>query len=190
MAQEINLVPEIAEEEIKKGVYKRKGNLVAIVSLLVVIAITLGFFGVELLLFGWSEKIDSDTKTAKEEILDQKATDITHRSLVDKLQKAADFLSSRVSYTLGFSTLVDILENSDTVLKESDFASNGIVTVTGEAASSTQLGKILEMFSTSSTFSAARVSSLTGGAGKPYTFTVDFRFNKKGLAQEQKKAGQ
>ena len=189
MAQEINLVPEIAEEEIKKGVYRQKSNVAALVSLVIVVAIILGLFGAQLLLLFLEKRTDSDTQKARDAISAQKDKDITRRSLVEKLTKAQEFLALRSPYSVGFGSLIKLAADSNLILKETKFEESGIVTVTGEAASSAELAKLitsLDAASFTKNFAEAQLVSLTGSSGKPYTITLDFRFLKqKGAGGDQ-----
>jgi len=191
MAQEINLVPEIAEEEIKKGVYRRKTNVAALVSLFIVVAIILGLFGAQLLLLLLEKKAASDIEQAKNEIKAQLNKDITHRALVEKLTRAQDFLALRNPYSVGFDRLVKLVTDSGVVLKEVKFGENGIVALTADAATSTELSKLisgLEDAGFSKSFAGAQLTSLTGSVGKPYIMTLDFRFVKQEAGANQKKS--
>ena len=176
---EINLVPEIAQEEIKKGVYRRKSNIAAIVSLVVIGVIIGSLFAAQLALFVWGNKVESDTKTAEDIILSEKEKYITRNSLVDKLKKAESFLAARVPYSAGFTELAAVLKDTNVVLKQADFGEDDLVTVSGEAANSTDLDKLISVLvsdKTKKTFGAVQLVSLTGTKENPYTFTVDFRF--------------
>lgn len=176
---EINLVPEIAEEEIKKGGYKRKSNIVAILSLLFIGAVIGGLFAVQLALYGWRVKVDSDTKNAESYILSEKEKDINRRSLVEKLKRAESFLNTRIPYSAGVEELINVFKETSVVLKNVNFEKDDIVSISGEAANSADLDKLITSLisnKTAKTFSTVELVSLVGTKDKPYTFTIDFRF--------------
>ncbi|MCH7541978.1 hypothetical protein IH981_04370, partial [Patescibacteria group bacterium] len=99
MAQDINLLPEISEAEVKSGAYRRKINFTAVASLLVVAAILLALFGYWLFLAAQSRRIDSQTKEAESVILSQSRKEITRRSLVEKLDEVDKFILGVIPYS-------------------------------------------------------------------------------------------
>ena len=183
MVKEINLVPEIAEAEIKKGVYKKKSNLAAVISLLFFGGLIALVFALQALLFIWGEKIERDTKGAEELILSQKEKDITRRALVDKLKKAESFLSTRIPYSAGLGELMAVFKDTNVILKDASFEEDNVVNISGQAANSADLDKLLNALvggSAANAFGGLQLVTLSGNKDKPYTFTVDFRFPKPG----------
>ncbi|HEX7456530.1 MAG TPA: hypothetical protein VF303_03625 [Candidatus Nanoarchaeia archaeon] len=197
MAQGIELLPEIAVGETEKGVYKRSVNIVAIVALLIAAAILFGLFGYQFFLTSTVKRIETQTRAAEKKILSASRKEITHRLLVDKLDKAEEFLSSQLPHSEGFKELINVLKSSGAILTESKFENNGTLTITGEAVNSKILSKLVAGLTNedvADTFGDVKLVSLTkekvskGCKEKPkealpYIFTIDVKFLKKGIQE-------
>jgi hypothetical protein len=188
MAEDINLLPqEAAEKETKKGTYNRTVNIAAIVSLLVVAAILLGLFGYQLFLSTTIKRIDSQTKEAEQNILDQSRKEITHRALVEKLEDASKFLSSQLRYSSDYKIIINVLKKSKATLTEGKLDNDGSFSVTGEAKSSRNLQKFINGLTSTGVnddLNEVRLVSLTKIPKEPYKFVIDYKVLKKGLLEE------
>ena len=192
MAEDINLLPQEADEkEVKKGSYNRTINIAAIVSLLVVAALLIGLFGYQLLLASSSKRIDYQTQDAEQSILDQSGKEITHRALVEKLDDASKFLSSRLPFSDSYTIILDVLKKSGAVLTDGKLNNDGTFTISGDAKSSKNLEKLINSLTDSSVRSAIddiKLVSLTKIPTEPYKFTIDYKFLKKGLFEASSSA--
>ena len=181
MASEINLLPELVAEEKRKGVYKQKINVIALISLLVVGVIIVGFFAYQFGLSLFLKNINARIENAQSEILDSAGKEITHRALVEKLNIADSFISGRTSFSAGFEKLLGVLNDSGIILKNSEFKKDGGVTITVNAATSDNIGKFVNAITASSlakTFSEIMIVDLKKEADKPFTLIVDFKYLK------------
>ena len=186
MAEDINLLPEVTEKEVKKGVYQRTVNMAAIIALLIVAAILLALFGYQFFLASTAKRIDSQTKSAEQEISNQRSKEITRRALVGKLDVANIFLASSTPYSEAMGKILGVFKKSGITLVESTFKGAGQISISGEAKSSNNFGKLVDGLTDeklSDTFDRVRLVSLTGVEKEPYKFTIDLRFLKKGLME-------
>lgn len=187
MAEDINLLPEISEEEAKKGAQKRTVNTAAIASLLVVAVILLALFGYQLFLAASATRIEAQTRAAEEQILAQARKEATHRLLVEKLEKASQFLANALPYSEGHSLLTNILKKCECTLTEAVFKDDGGLSISGDAGSSSNLEKLvtgLTSEETSEAFGRANMDTLVKQSPDPYKFTIDVKFLKKGLHEQ------
>ncbi|MDP2720380.1 MAG: hypothetical protein Q8O75_00255 [bacterium] len=185
MAEDINLLPEVTEEQVKKAGGRRNVNVAAISSLLIVAAILLSLFGYELFLSSSAKRIESQTKAAEENIVSQSRKEITHRLLVGKIEAASQFLASELPYSEGYSQLIEIIKKSGCVLTESTFKSDGALTIIGEAKTSSNLETLINQLTgkeAAKIFDNARLVDLVwDNKNNFYKFTIDVKFLKKGI---------
>jgi len=144
MAQAINLLPQIAEKEVKQGVYKRKINLVAIVSLLATASVALGLFAYQLVLTTQARALENNTKRVEERIKEKFELEVKQRALVDKLDAVAAYLDKNKSTAKAFRRIIDLANSGKVALSKVDFGSGGAIIVTGTAANSTNLGSFFD----------------------------------------------
>src|SRR3989344_2268526 len=128
--------------------------MAAIVSLLVVAALLIGLFGYQFLLASFSKRIDYQTQDAEQSILDQSGKEITHRALVEKLDDASKFLSSRLPFSDSYTIILDVLKKSGAVLTDGKLNNDGTFTISGDAKSSENLEKLINSLTDSSVRSA------------------------------------
>ena len=187
MAEDINLLPEVTEEQTKKAGGRRNVNVAAISSLLIVAAILLSLFGYELFLSSSAKRVESQTKTAEENIVSQSRKEITHRLLVGKIEAASQFLASELPYSEGYAQVLDIFNKSGAVLTESTFKSDGALTIIGEAKTSSSLETLINQLTgkeAAKIFDDARLVDLVWDKNNFYKFTIDVKFLKKGIRSE------
>ncbi len=144
MAQSINLLPQIAEKEVQQGVYKRKVNVVAIVSLLVVASLTLALFGYQLVLSTQSRSLDSQSKQKEELIRAKFELEVKQRALVDKLDAISAYLDKNKSTAKAFKKIVEIANTGKIKLSKVDVGSGGDIIVSGTTVNSTNLGTFID----------------------------------------------
>jgi len=189
MAEGINLLPEIAEVEVKKGVYRRKINIFALLVLAVLVTILLGF------IFYWgylgvrAKLLSDQTATAEKKILDQRAKEINQRALVDKLDMSKNFLTTALPYSVSIDKIIGILEGAAT-LTDNKFDSKNL-DITGEVSDSGKFSTLVDRLNDpalSGTFGTLVLNSLTKDvADKPYKFDISFKFLKEGTTEGIKK---
>lgn len=190
MAQDINLLSEITEEETRTSVYTRRVNFFAIASLLVVGSVLLALFGYWLFLAANAERLKTQTREAEETILSQSRKEITRRSLVERLDKASKFLNSVIPYSASFEKITEFFASSGTSLKSGEFKDDGDLTLEGEFSNPSQFKALVDKFvdeSQSENFGSATLISLrknTNGSGGSagYVFSLGVKYLKKGLS--------
>jgi len=194
MATDINFLPEVVESEVKKGVYKRKVNVLALISLLVVGAILIAFFAYQLSLSLLLNTTNSRIEKNLDKIKGQINKEINHRALVAKLNIAHDFYNSRNNFSDGVDKLRTIVTDSGATLKMADFNKEGIMKITLEANNSDIFNKLVTSITDTSLkniFNNIQIVSLTKSEiDKPYSFTIDFKYqNNKKLENVSKENG-
>ena len=189
MAQSINLIPQVAEAEIQKGVYKKKINLVAIGSLLIVGAVLIGLFSYQLFLSIQSKNLDALSSEKEKEILEKAPVEIKQRTFIDKLEAIKTYWEKNKSTASAFKKIIDLVNNGSVTLTKVDVNSAGEVTLAGNSAGSANLGNLFD----SLTNSGAQVSldkvvaTNVALAGPVYQFTIRLNYTKKGILPERPK---
>ena len=193
MAQDINLLPEITEEEVRKSTYTRRVNFVAIASLLVIGTILLAVFGYWLFLAANSERLKVQTKNAEEQILSPSLTrkEITRRSLVERLNEAGQFVSSVIPYSESIDKIIKFFSASKVSLTENEFKDSGDQTLIGEFVSPSHFKTLTDKFISEGeveNFGGVTLVSLTKeeldektGKEGNYIFNLGMKYLKKGI---------
>ena len=193
MAQDINLLPEITEEEVRKSAYTRRVNFVAIASLLVVGTILLAVFGYWLFLAANSERLKVQTKNAEEQILSPSLTrkEITRRSLIERLNEAGQFIASVVPYSESIDKIIKFFSVSKVSLTENEFKDSGDLTLIGEFDSPSHFKTLTDKFTSEGetvNFGSVTLVSLTKeeldektGKEGNYIFNLGMKYLKKGV---------
>jgi len=194
MAQDINLLPEITEEEVRKSAYTRRVNFVAIASLLVIGTILLAVFGYWLFLAANSERLKVQTKNAEEQILSPSLTrkEITRRSLVERLNEAGQFVSSVIPYSESIDKIIKFFSASKVSLTENEFKDSGDQTLIGEFVSPSHFKTLTDKFISegeTENFDNVTLVSLTKeeldektGKEGNYIFNLGMKYLKKGIS--------
>lgn len=179
----INLLPQIAEKEIKTGVYKQKVNIFSIAALLVVFAIVAGLFAYQLFLATRSSALDSNTETQRQIIRDNFETEIKQRALVDKLQAVKDQFDKNKSTSAMTQKVLDLLATGKISLSKVDVDYSGGVSVSGKSNSSAEVAKFIEATTddlAKDTIEKVVATSIIFKEGN-YQFTIRFNYTKAGL---------
>src|SRR3989344_5806972 len=144
MAQSINLLPQIAEQEIQRGVYKKKINLVAIASLLFVGVVAVGLFSYQLFLSTQARSIEAKTKEKEAEISKKAETEIQQRALIDKLEAVRSYLEKNKSTAVAFKKIIELANTGSITLNKVEVNSSGTITIAGSSPTSTNLGSLFD----------------------------------------------
>ena len=189
MAPDIDLLPEITEEEVKKNAYTRKVNFAAITSLLVVGAILLGLFGYWGFLAANSQRLKSQIGSAEQDILSQSRKEVTRRSLFGRLEEAAKFVTSVFPYSEGVDKIIKFASSSKIELTNKEFDERGNMQITGKFVKPTDFNSLINKFTAekeSDTFGAVTLISLSKGEDEEdssgdFVFTIGIKYLKVGL---------
>ena len=181
----INLLPEVAEKEIKSGVYKRKAN---IVSLLI-----LGFIGVAivsiLILQGVlalkANSIKNKTAEAEDRIREKQSIEIKALATKEKLDKIKQLLTEAIpSSTFIGEVAKDAATSQPVVLTNITISKNGEAFVDGTAVNSEMFKQWVANLTSESSqeyFNKISVASFTGNPTEGYKFSFKLSFLKKGV---------
>lgn len=187
MAQGINLLPEIGEEQKKKINIKRKINVLAITALLAVAIILFGLFSYQLFLQTSRTRIQRESKNLESQILEKSALEISQRSLVDKLNEIDKILSEAIPISSAVANIRSLSQKSAGVTVTSiDVKADGDVTVTLSSGSSTAIETFIETLISEGVkpiFDEATLTNLSREKGDPFSFTIDMDFQPRGLAK-------
>ena len=189
MAQSINLLPQLAEAEIQKGVYKRKINLVAIGSLLLVLAVTLGLYSWQLFLSTQARRAETQASEKEKEISQKAPLEIKQRTLVDKLEAAKAYLDKNKSTAVAFKEIIDLTNAGAVSLTKVDVNSAGEINITGNTSGSTQLGVLFDNLTNEGaqvSLSKVVATSVTLSSGG-YQFSIRLNYTKNGILPERLK---
>lgn len=185
MAQDIDLMPpEATKKEKTTSSINRTVNVTAIVSLLAVATILLGLFGYQLFLASSAVRIDSQTKDAEEQILDQASKEITHRALVSKLDDTANFLNSRLLFAESYKIVLDVLKKSGAVVTGGELNNDGTFTIIGDAKSTKVFRSLVNALNDekfTEDLENMKLVSLTKIPEEPYKFMIEYKVLKRGL---------
>lgn len=189
----INFLPEVAEKEIAAGVYKRKINLVAIASLLVVGLVIFGLISYQLFLSTQANQLQKDTKKAEDRVSKNVKVEITSQALKEKLDKAEKFLKEQVPGSVAISetndaanTDGDANSNPEIILKKLALSSDGKYNVTGFATNSGVFGDWVTKLTNANGqtfFAKINMINFTGSPSIGYNFDFTLDFIKRGVYQ-------
>ncbi len=186
MAEDIDLMPQEAAKK-EKGSLNKNVNVAAIVSLLVVAAVLLGLFGYQLFLASSVARIDSQTKDAEEQILAQASKEITHRTLVAKLDDTSNFLNSRLLFANSYKIILDVIKKSGAEVTGGELNNDGTFTITGDAKSTKvfqTLVNALDDKKLNEDLENMKLISLTKIPDEPYKFTIEYKVLNVGLFEK------
>src|SRR3989344_8845931 len=142
MAQGINLLPELTEQEVKKEFYQRKISVVSIAALLCVALILLGIFAYQLFLQTQRSRVEADAKNLEKQILDQQSKEILQRTLTDKLNQIQIILSEVVPVSSAVANISNLARESGGIsINSINLKSDGDVSLEGAASNSRVLGR-------------------------------------------------
>ncbi|MEX0616782.1 MAG: hypothetical protein WD231_03175 [Candidatus Woykebacteria bacterium] len=185
MAQGINLLPQIAEDEAKKEVYKRKLNVSSIGALLGVSAILVGIFSYQLFLQTTRSRVEKESQRLEGEIVAQKEKEISQRALVDKLNQIQKTLDEEVPVSSAVANISNLAEESGAVKIENiDVNSDGDVSIGGVANNSASLSKLIKAIISeryTPKFNKVILSNLSNENKSSYKFVIDMTFIPRGL---------
>lgn len=194
----INFLPEVAEKEIQKGVYKRKINVVAVGALLAVGLIIFGLISYQLFLSAQAGQLKKDT-TKQEARFTEKRSDgstlaeieIKNEALIDKLNKAEKFLKEQLPGSVAIgetqtaaNTDADAANAPEISLKKLNLTSDGTYLVTGFATNSQVFNTwVTNLTNTNGLeyFAKINMVNFTGAPARGYDFDFNLKFVKRGV---------
>lgn len=183
-ASGINLLPEIAETEIKSGVYKRKVNLVALVVLgaigvtIVVILILQGALALQ------ANSIRNQTEAAEQEIQKNSLVEIKALATKEKLDKTQQLLEAAIPASTFVAEADKAAAASQIKLTGLSISQNGEAFVDGTASNSETFKQWVANLTGENGqeyFAKVNVVSLTGNPSEGYKFSIKLSFLKKGV---------
>lgn len=187
MAQDLNLIPSVETQTKKGSDINKTVNIAAVIALLISAGILFGLFGYQFFLQSTSERIDSQTEQAEQEILSQVDKEITHNALIDKIEQSDRIVNGSLVYSEGYKIIVTAFNKSGSVLIDGGMSNSGVITLIGDAKSSGNLKKLVDTLNDKA-FAAdiqnVFLVSLSKEIGKPYRFTIDYDYLNKGLLKE------
>lgn len=181
----INLIPEIAENEIKSGVYKRKVNVGALAALAIVGIVIIGILIFQGALALQANSIRNRTSKAESRIRQNQAVEIKALATKEKLDKVAKLLAEAIPA----STFVEQISkatvaSSPVVITNLTISQNGEAFVDGTVTNSEvfkQWVANLTSKESSEYFAKINAASLTGNPSEGYKFAFKLSFLKKGV---------
>ena len=188
MAQGINLLPELTEQEVKKEFYRRKISVVSIAALLSVAIVLLGIFAYQLFLQTSRSRVEREAKSIEKQILEQQDKEILQRTLVDKLNQIRVILSEAVPISSAVANISNLARESGGIsIKSVDLKSDGDVSLAGAASNSRALGRFFNAVISSETqkiFDQIVLNHLSRDKGSPFNFSINMDFKPRGLIEK------
>lgn len=187
----INLLPAIAEREIKSGVYRRKANVVALG--------VLGFIGVVIVVIlvaqVWlalqANSIKNTTAEVEDRIRQKQSVEIKALATKEKLAKIKQLLTAAIPSSTFVSEITkDAATPQPIVLTNLTISQNGEAFVDGTAVSSEAFKQwVANLLSEASQESFAKINAvtLTGNPTDGYKFSFKLNFLKKGVSISNEK---
>lgn len=189
----INLLPQLTENEIKAGVYRRKINIAALGFIGAVGLIVVSLFLYQLFLTFRAGVIEKRTNSATSKIVENRETEVLNRSLKEKVDQLQNILTTAVPT----STMIEQLDNAALNIPEPirltaiSVASQNQITVEGRASGSNPSeslkGWIDNLTSSNGKdyFAKINMATLTGNNSEGYNFSFTMEFLKKGIYKPQ-----
>lgn len=181
----INLLPDVAEKEIKAGVYKRKVNVLALGALGAVGILIVGILLFQGALALEANNVKQQTIEAEDKILENQEVEIKARATKEKLDKIEELLKSAIPS----STFVDEIGKASATsepisVTNLSLSDSGEAFVDGTAVSS----EIFKQWVTNLTSTEAKkyfdkinAVALTGNPTEGYKFSFKLSFLTKGV---------
>lgn len=185
MESGINLLPQLTEAELKKGVYRRKINMAAFVTLAIVGVIIILLFAYQIFLKLRADSIESQTQAATAKIHEFKDVEIVNLALKQKLDKITDYLTKEIPK----SSLVEQVGNASVTnpaIKITNIQTDekGKIIVEGTAVNSASFHDWIVNLTNDTGkdyFANIDMTSLSGDRANGYKFVFSMDFLKKGV---------
>lgn len=100
MVKTINLLPKIAEAELKKGIYRKRVNLASIIVLITVLIIVSGVFTFRALRLNSLDTVKKSSATKESSILSMQVKEVMLRSISSKINRVVSVLNSSPKYSV------------------------------------------------------------------------------------------
>lgn len=181
----INLLPEVAEKEIKAGVYKRKANIASLVIIGFIGILIIGILVFQGGLALQANSIKNKTAEAESRIRKNQEFEIKALATKQKLDKIKQLLNSAVPSSEFVSRMVKDAETSQPIVVTGlNISQNGQAFVDGVAVNSEifkeWVGNLTDEAS-QEFLGKINVISLTGSPSDGYKFSLKLEFLKKGV---------
>ncbi len=183
----INLLPEVAEKEIKAGVYKRKVNLAALVALGAIGIVIIGILVLQGALAIQANIVKDQTAQAENQIRQNQAVEIKAKATKEKLDKIEQLLTTAIPSSTFVTEVTKATAATPPVkITSLNISENGEAFVDGLAANSEAYKQWIANLTSDSSkdyFSKINAVSLTGNPSEGYKFSFKLTFLKKGVYQ-------
>lgn len=181
----INLLPQLTEAEINKGVYRRKTIITSIASLGIIGAIIIALIAYQIFLKLSADDIKTRSKKAENQVSQYQEVEIANLALKEKLDKIEQILTSEIPV----STLVNqigVAALTGTTIKISNISAsaNGETFVDGTAADSNVFSQWVDNLTSDSSqefFAKINLISLNRTTEGNYKFSFKMTFLKRGV---------
>ena len=181
----INLIPDIAEKEIKSGVYKKKTNLVSLIVLGVVAVVIVAILIFQGALALQANNVSNKIEDASTRINKNVQVEIKAQATKEKLDKAEELLASAIpSSTFVQQTVKAAATSQPITITSLSINASGEAVVDGQATNSEVLKQwVANLTAEASKEYFAKVSavSLTGNPSEGYKFSFKMSFLKEGV---------
>ncbi len=181
----INLLPDVAEREIKSGVYKRKANIISLVLLGVIGVVIVGILIFQGSLALQANSIKNKTAEAEDRIRQKQALEIKALATKEKLDKIKQLLTSTIPSSAFISEITkDSATTQPIVLTNLTISQNGEAFVDGTAVNSEVFKQWVANLTSEASqefFDKLNAVSFTGNPTEGYKFSFKLSFLKKGV---------
>lgn len=178
-------MPQVAEKEIKAGVYKKKANLGALVILGLIGVVIVGILIFQGALAFQANNIKNQTEAAEERIANNQEVEIKALATKEKLDKIEQLLNSAIPSSTFVSEVSKSAATSNPIkLTNVTIDQNGEAFVDGIAANSEVFKQWVANLSSEASqeyFAKINAVSLTGNPSDGYKFSFKMTFLKKGV---------
>lgn len=185
----INLLPQQTENEIKSGVYRRKINVTALVTLGVIGAIIVAIIAYQIFLKIRANDITARTEKAETKIQDNQDIEITNLALKEKVDKIEQILTSEIPTSVLIHQVgVDSATSTPIKITNITSSASGETFVDGTADNSAIFSQWIDNLTSDSSkefFSKINLVSLNRSTEGNYKFSFKMTFLKKGVYQEK-----
>ena len=183
----INLLPEVAEREIKAGVYKRKVNIVALGVLGLVGIVIVGILIFQAALALQASNIKNKTSEAEDRIRQNQAVEIKTLATKEKLDKIEQLLTSAIPSSTFVAEVSKAGATATPIaLTNLTISQSGEAFIDGTAVNSEIFKQWVANLTSEASqeyFAKVNVVSLTGNPTEGYKFSFKLSFLKKGVYQ-------
>lgn len=181
----INLLPEVAEEEIRSGVYKRKINVAALLIIGLIGAAIVAILLFQGALALQANSIKNQTAAAEDRIRQNQEVEIKARATKEKLDKIEELLNSAIPSSTFVAEVTKASATSNPIkISSINISQNGEAFVDGTAADSEVFKQWVANLTSEESqkyFAKINTTSVTGNPSEGYKFSFKMSFLEKGV---------